>query len=206
MDTLGRSLFIAGLAIAAGSGVLVSLYLGAVCRIDPQSPPTTIWNYTALCFATWAYSVPVGLILAATGAALSGGASGRRALLFGLGLGALYVAVTIANDPIPHIPPAFGVGGSLILLFYGLILWTNRTRLAQNRIRLAGYTLLVIGFWFTCGLASRNYQPYFGAAQSPIDIMFYFAAGMGLLWLGERAEVPAPRHSQRERQHPAPAE
>ena len=37
---------------------------------------------------------------------------------------------------------------------------------------------LVIGFWFTCGLGSRQYQPILGDGQSPIDIMIYFVLAM----------------------------
>jgi hypothetical protein len=56
---------------------------------------------------------------------------------------------------------------------------------AANGIRLAGYTFLVIGLWFTCGLASRPYHDVLGSTQSPIDIMVYFVLGMGFLCLDE---------------------
>jgi hypothetical protein len=58
--------------------------------------------------------------------------------------------------------------------------------LARNLPKLAGYTSLVTGLWFTCGMAARPYHDVFGAQQSPIDIMTYFVIGMGLLWWGER--------------------
>ena len=186
MQNFGRNFFILGLVIAFGLAVGTTFFIGTICQLDPENPPQTILSYPALCFSVWAFGPPIGMILAATGALLAGGMNGRRGLAFAVTMIALYAVVTYLNDPIPHIPPAFGVGGTLILLFFGLILWTNRTRFVENRLRLAAYTLLVIGFWFACGMAARQYQPYFGQGQSPIDIMFYFASAMGLFWLAER--------------------
>jgi hypothetical protein len=85
----------------------------------------------------------------------------------------------------PHVPVLFGIGGMLILLFYFLILWQNARKFKNNAYKLGGYTFLVTGFWFTCGLASRQYQSALGAGESPIDITTYFVLSMLFFWLSE---------------------
>jgi hypothetical protein len=85
----------------------------------------------------------------------------------------------------PHVPVLFGIGGTLIMLFYFLLLWKNAARFKENAYKLAAYTFLVTSFWFTCGLGSRQYQPALGAGESPIDIMTFFVLAMFFFWLSE---------------------
>lgn len=185
MERLGRKVFAGGVALSVVAGLLISFNLGTICALDADSPPTTFWSYPALCFTFWAFGVPIGLILAATGILMMSGASAGRTVAFLAAVTIVYAAIAIANDPMPHVPPLFGLGGTLILGFYFAILWTQMAELSRNLPKLAGYTSLVTGLWFTCGMASRPYHDAFGAQQSPIDIMVYFVLAMGLLWLGE---------------------
>ncbi len=186
METTGRTLFVAGAALAVLSGLLISLNPGAVCRLSAESLAAAPRGYPALCFLFWAYSVPVGVFLAAAGAALHAGLG--RGLVWGSLAGSLvvYAAIVIVNDPMPHVPPLFGVGGALILLFSGLILWGVAHARPANPFKLIGYSFLATGLWFTCGMASRPYHDIFDSGQSPIDIMVYFVIAMAALWLGER--------------------
>ncbi len=185
MRSAGKFVFAIGAGLAILSGLGISWDPGAVCNISAETMPLSPWSYPALCFLFWAYRVPIGVVLAGTGAIMHAGAG--RGLVFSFlgGAVALYAAIAIANDPMPHVPPLFGIGGGLILLFYGLIVWTTASELRENPFKLVGYTFLVIGFWFTCGMASRPYHAFFDSGQSPIDIMTYFVIGMGALWLGE---------------------
>lgn len=182
---LGIAVFWAGVGLALLSGILISIDPGSVCNLPSGGLPQQFWSYSALCFSFWAYSVPVGLILAATGILMRAGAGRARVWAFFAGSLATYGAVAVANGPIPHVPWLFGVGGALILLFYFLILWINAPRFSRNPVRLAGYTFLVIGLWFTCGLGSRLYHEALGSSQSPIDIMIYFVLAMGLFLVAE---------------------
>ncbi|MBT8477061.1 MAG: hypothetical protein KJO78_16490 [Alphaproteobacteria bacterium] len=189
----GHYVYAAGVALAAFSGVLISWDPGTVCRLSSDAMPDSPFSYPALCFTFWAYSVPVGLILAATGALMLAGAGRGLTLPFLIGALATYAAIAIANDPMPHIPPLFGIGGGLILLFYFLILWVTKAEMRANPFKLIGYTFLVTGFWFACGMASRPYHDLLDSGQSPIDIMAYFVIAMGFLLLGEvRARRWAP--------------
>lgn len=185
MDRLGKLIFLIGVCIAIIMGVIVSYDPGFVCHLDSENLPETIWCYSALCFAFWAYSVPVGIIIAATGILIRANAKRKNILKFGIGIISTYVFISFANGPIPHVPILFGAGGTLILLFYFLILWQNAKHFKENILKLAGYTFLVIGFWFTCGLAGRQYQTALGEGESPIDIMIYFVLSMLFFWLSE---------------------
>jgi hypothetical protein len=185
MERLGRFVFAGGAAVSVLAGVISTLNLGTICALG-EGPPASMLSYPALCFMFWAYGVPLGLILAATGVLMMAGAPGGRTAAFAVCVFVVYAAIVIANDPMPHVPPLFGIGGALILGFYFSILWMHAGDLARNLPKLAGYTSLVTGLWFTCGMAARPYHDVFGVQQSPIDIMTYFVIGMGLLWWGER--------------------
>lgn len=168
MNKFGKIIFLIGVAIAFIMGAIISYDPGFVCHLDPDNLPETIWNYPALCFAVWAFSVPLGIIIAATGILIHVKANRNTILKFGLGTLGAYVFISFANGPMPHIPILFGIGGTLILLFYFLILWKNAHKLKENATKLAGYTFLIIGFWFSCGLASRQYQPALGSGRAPL--------------------------------------
>jgi hypothetical protein len=186
MRKSGTVLFGIGVALAVSAGLIVSWDPGYVCKLDADNLPTTLWSYPALCFVSWAFSVPVAFMIAATGLLMRNQANPRTVLKFGLGMIGTYLFISFANGPMPHVPVLFGIGGALIMLFYFLILWRSAANFLDNIHKLAGYTFLVTGFWFTCGMGSRPYQPALGAGESPIDIMIYFVLAMLFFWLGER--------------------
>ena len=181
----GIAVFCIGALIAVIMGLIVSWDPGYVCQLDADNLPTTIWSYPALCFISWAFSVPLGFIVAAIGILIYADANRKTVQKFSLGMIGAYLFIVSANGPMPHVPVLFGIGGTLIMLFYFLILWKNAARFRENAYKLAGYTFLVTGFWFTCGLGSRQYQPALGAGESPIDIMTFFALSMFFFWLSE---------------------
>lgn len=186
MSRLGKFIFLIGGSLAVIMGAIVSYDPGAICHINPDNLPQTIWSYPALCFTFWAFSVPIGLIIGATGILIHAKAKRKTIVKFGLGTLGIFVFISFANGPMTHIPILFGLGGTLLLSFYFLILWENAKKFKENVFKLAGYTFLVIGFWFTCGLASRQYHPALGAGESPIDIMTYFVLAMLFFWLNEK--------------------
>ena len=188
MNKTGKIIFFIGVSIATIMGAIISYDPGFICHLDPENLPETIWSYPALCFAFWAFSVPLGIIIAATGILIYTNAKRKTILKFCLGMIGAYAFISIANGPIPHIPLLFGIGGTLILLFYFLILWKNANKLKENAFKLTGYTFLIIGFWFSCGLASRHYQPALDSGESPIDIMIYFALAMFFFWQSEKKQ------------------
>lgn len=188
MRTTGKILFFAGIAIALFIGIIISIDIGDFCNLDKDNLPTSIWDYSALCFIIWGFGVPIGFILSATGILMTGRTKTKTALAFGSIALLIYLFVSFANGPMPHVPFLFGIGGAILMLLYFLILWKNAKQFKSNIYKLAGYTSLVIGFWFTCGLGSRQYQPMLGQGESPIDIMLYFILAMLFFWLSERRQ------------------
>ena len=187
----GRFVFGFGVLWAVIMGLVVSLDPGYVCQLDAENLPTTLWSYPSLCFISWAFSVPISFMVAAIGVLMYANADRKTVLKFGLGMIGAYLLIIIANGPIPHVPVLFGIGGTLIMLFYFLILWKHAARFKENAFKLAGYTFMITGFWFTCGLGSRQYQPALGAGESPIDIMTYFVLAMLFFWISERRTTSA---------------
>lgn len=186
MNHNGKIVFWIGVSLAVIMGVMVSYNPGAVCNLDSNNLPQTIWSYPAMCFICWAFGVPLAFIIAAIGILIYTKADKKTAIKFGLVTLGLYAFVSFANGPMPHIPVLFGIGGTLLMLFYFLILWKYANKLKENIYKLAGYTFLLIGFWFTCGLGSRQYQPALDSGESPIDIMVYFVLAMLFFWLSEK--------------------
>ena len=189
MENKGKAIFWVGVLSTVLMGLIVSIDPGYVCNLDPENLPETIFSYPALCFTIWAFSPPLGIIIAATGILIHAEATRGTILKFSLGTMGTYVFISFANGPVPHIPILFGIGGALALFFYFSILWKNASKLKENAPKLAGYTFLLIGFWFTCGLGSRQYQPALGAGESPIDIMTYFVLAMFFFWVSEKRKI-----------------
>jgi hypothetical protein len=189
MRTTGKTLFFIGIAIALFIGIIISIDIGDFCNIDKENLPTSVWDYSALCFILWGFGVPIGFILSATGILMTGGAKPKKTLSFGFIALLIYLFVSFANGPMPHVPFLFGIGGAILMLLYFSILWKNAKQFKTNIYKLSGYTSLVIGFWFTCGLGSRQYQPMLGQGESPIDIMLYFILAMLFFWLSEKKQT-----------------
>jgi len=188
MKRYGKIIFAIGVFIAVLMGAIVSWDPGTFCNLDANNPPDTIWSYSVLSFIIWAYSVPLGFIIAAIGILMYANAQRRTVLKFSLGMLGTYLFISTGNGPMPHVPPLFGIGGILILSFYFMILWQNAHRFKEHIYQLSGYTFMVMGFWFTCGLGSRNYQPALGSGESPIDIMTYFVLAMFFFWMNEKKQ------------------
>ena len=189
MKKYGKTIYWVGVSIASIMGIMVSLDPGFFCNLNENNLPQSILSYPALCFMIWGFSVPLGLIIAATGILIMSKSDKKTVLKFGLGALGIYLFISFANGPMPHVPVLLGIGGTIILLLYFLIIWKNAKNFKDNIYKLAGYTSLVIGFWFTCGLGSRQYQPMLGSGESPIDIMTYFVLAMIFFWLSEKKET-----------------
>ncbi len=102
--------------------------------------------------------VPLGALLAAIGLLLYAGAKGWTIVKYGTGI-FLGIIISLAFGSLGHIPLLFGIGGTLILLFFFGILWLwSRERMALKDastiavdLRLAGYVFILVAAWFICG-------------------------------------------------------
>ena len=86
-----------------------------------------------------------------------------------------------------HIPPLFGIGGTLILLFFIGILWLwAKERIALKGasttaadLKLVSYVFMLIAAWFICGALAYPFLEAFEGEvpTSPIHIMIFLVLG-----------------------------
>ena len=129
---------------------------------------------------------PIGILLYSD-------ARGSTVLKFVIGI--ILVAVVIATvNTLGHIPLLFGIGGTLILLFFiGILRLWAKERMALKEtpttaadLKLAGYIFMLIAAWFICGIAS---QPFLKALEgeapsTPIHVLIFLVLGWLFLFLG----------------------
>ena len=162
----------------------------------------TMWSLDKPPFWIWAFSVPIGAILAAVGILLHAARKGSRAGLMGIVL-FLVSALAFFATGIGHVPVLFGIGGGLILASFIAILWLWGKRRASLSgaaalgadFQLVAYVFFLTAAWFLCG---RLGQPYLASMSelgqsSPINIMIYMPLGWVFLFLGLlKSEPPVP--------------
>jgi hypothetical protein len=150
----------------------------------PEGTWTMIWGL---------FGVPLAAIIAIIGILLHAGAKGSTALIYGIGVFiAVFAGMTAGN--LGHIPVLFGIGGTLILLFFiGILrLWAKERMALQETsttaadLKLAGYVFMLIAAWFICGIAS---QPFLKALDeqspsTPIHVIIFLVLGWFFLFLG----------------------
>ncbi|MBW1674028.1 MAG: hypothetical protein JRJ45_10375, partial [Deltaproteobacteria bacterium] len=118
----------------------------------------TAWNMDGAVFKLWAFSVPLGTLLAVIGALLY--VKANRAFIWTIGVGFPVIVVpTIIVFSTRYYPGGFyGVGGSLILLlFFSLVwLWMKKYAGQDQQERVAGslkpigYPFWINASWFLC--------------------------------------------------------
>ena len=143
-------------------------------------------------FFLWAFSVPIGLILAGIGALLYVGAKGSRIAFFGVGMVLIVFLVDLVlrmylvkTDS--HWHSAFGIGGALILIMFAGLLWLwakkRRTLEADEKavadFQLVGYGFFLLASWFICGAFGAQFSQGMTSftPRSPLNIMIYLVLG-----------------------------
>jgi hypothetical protein len=155
----------------------------------------TVWNLDGAMFKLWAFSVPLGSLLAVIGALYC--VKANRAFIWLTGIGFLVIVIpTIIVFSTRYYPKGFyGVGGSLILLsFFSLVwLWMKkytgqgpRERVAGS-LKLIGYLFWVNASWFLCGdTAKLHFKAFEGSSPpSPTETMIFMVLGWLFVALGE---------------------
>ncbi len=152
----------------------------------------TMWAFTGPWYLLWALGVPLAAIIAGIGLLLYSSAKGSTVWKYGIGI-ALAISIGMASGFLGHIPPLFGIGGTLILLFFMGILWLwakERMALKDSSttaadLKLVGYVFMLIAAWFICGIAG---QPFMKALEgeapgTPILVMIFLVLGWLFLFL-----------------------
>ena len=192
---VGLTLFWIAVSWAVAWGVIGSILVTEAHRnLSMDELNQTMWAIGAPGFIIWGiFGVPVAALLALIGLLLNSGARASTEWKYGAGgLAALVFSVALGH--IGHVPAALGFGGALILLcFFGILWFRAKERKSLNDasssaadLKMFGYVFLLIGTWFTCGLAS---QPYMKAIEtespySPLLIMVTFVLGWLFVFLG----------------------
>jgi len=190
---MGLVIFWIGVALAVVMGGIASWNVSYTFRtLSFDEVRETVWAIPGFLFFLWAFTVPVGALLACVGMLLYVRAKALHIWLSGIG-----ILITLFIIMVPkgnHYPPLFGIGGILILIFFFAILWLwakRRTTLNDSQkvaadLQLIGYVFLLIAMWFICGaLGSLHHKAFLGEPpSSPIHIMIYSVLGWLFLFLG----------------------
>jgi len=180
-------------------GVVASFLVdSAFNNLTMEEVNQTMWATTGPWYLIWAFGVPLGAIIAGIGALLYAGAKGSTVWKFGIGI-FLAVPLVMMSGYLGHVRLLFGIGGTLILLFFigMLCLWTKErinlkdaSAIAAD-LKLVGYVFMLIAAWFICGIASQPFLKVFEgeAPTTPIHVMIFLVLGWFFLFLGHRKSL-----------------
>ena len=132
-------------------GVIGSIFVGsAFNNLTMDELNQTMWAFMGSWFLLWSFGVPLGALAAGIGLLLYSGAKGSTVWKYGIGL-FLAVITGMAIGFLGHIPPLFGIGGTLILLLFIGIMWLwakERMALSGSSATAADFKLVGYVFFF----------------------------------------------------------
>jgi hypothetical protein len=174
-------------------GVLGSVFVDSTFKnLTMDEVNQTMWAVTGPWNLLWAFGVPLGALIAGIGVLLYSGAKGSTVWKYGIGI-VLAVFIGMASGFLGHIPPLFGIGGTLILLlFIGILwLWAKERMVLKDSsttaadLKMVGYVFMLIAAWFICGIASQTFLKAFEgeAPGTPIHVMIFLVLGWFFLFL-----------------------
>ena len=139
-------------------GVVGSIFNSAAMHsLTMEELNQTIWALDGPLFMLWGvFGATLGAIVAGIGLLLYSGAKASTVWKFGIGICLAFI-IAMFMQFLGHFPPLFGIGGTLILLFFMGILWLwAKERMAlkgpsttATDFRLVGYVFFFIAAWYT---------------------------------------------------------
>ena len=198
-QTIALSLFWIGLLIAVAlAGIAGRSLYHNLRTLTMEELDATIWALDGPMFRFWAFSVPLGSVLAGIGAFVYAKTKPAFSWLTGIGvLGAVIVMVMVWSRV--YYSTLFGIGGVLILVFFFSIVWIWMKRYAALDIegkiagsyRLIGYLFWINASWFLCGETAKMHLKVFegSTAPSPIEIMVFLVLGWLFVLIGDYREM-----------------
>ena len=189
------ALFWAGMLVAAAFAGVAGWELTRNLRIlTSEELGATIWDIGGPLFMLWAFSVPLGSVLAGTGAFLYARTKPAFAWLTGIGVLGVVIVMTMIFSR-DYYAPLFGISGVVILVFFFSIVWVWMRKVAALDARertaagfkLVGYLFWMNATWFLCGETGKLHLKAFAGdpAPSPIEIMVFLVLGWFFVLLGE---------------------
>jgi hypothetical protein len=198
-QTVALSLFWIGLLVAvAFAGIIGRSLYHNLRTLTIEELDATIWAMDGPLFRLWAFSVPLGSVLAGIGAFVYVKTKPAFSWLTGIGvLGAVVVMVIVWSRV--YNSTLFGIGGALILIFFFSIVWTwmkkNAALDMEGKIagsyKLIGYLFWINASWFLCGETAKMHLKVFegSPAPSPIEIMVFLILGWLFVLIGDYKEM-----------------
>ena len=191
---IGLVIFWAGVIWAILWGVIGSISVSsAMNSLTMAELNQTMWAIGGPLMMLWGFGVPLGALVAGIGILLYSGAKGSTVWKIGIGI-FVGLVIGMAMQFLGHIPPLFGIGGTLILLFFIGILWLwAKERMALKGLstaaadfKLVGYVFMLIAAWYICGIASEPFLKAFEgqAPTSPVHVIIFLVLGWLFLFLG----------------------
>jgi len=189
------ALFWAGMLVAAAFAGVAGWELTRNLRmLTSEELGATIWDIGGPLFMLWAFSVPLGSVLAGTGAFLYARTKPAFTWFTGIAILGIVIAMTVVWSR-EYYPPLFGIGGVLILIIFFSIVWVWMRKVAALDARertaagfkLVGYLFWMNATWFLCGETGKLHLKAFAGdpAPSPIEIMVFLVLGWLFVLLGE---------------------
>lgn len=189
------ALFWAGLLITVALAGIAGWDLTRNLRtLTAEELRATIWDFDSPLFMLWAFSIPLGSVLAGTGALLYARTKPAFVWLTGITvLGVVGVMTMVLSRE--YYSSLFGIGGVLILGCFFFIVWTwmkKYTALTSQEktagaFKLIGYLFWINASWFLCGETGKLHQKVFAGdpAPSPIEIIVFLVLGWLFVLVGE---------------------
>jgi len=192
---LALILFWVGLVIIiAFAGIANRSLILNLRTLTAEELDRTIWQLGGPLFMMWAFSVPLGLILASIGAFLYVKTKPVFSWFTGIGVLVVVILMNIVWSRVYN-PTFFGISGGLIVIIFFSIVWIWMKKYAELNIeekiagslKLIGYLFWMNASWFLCGETSKMHLKAFegSPAPSPIEIMVFLVLGWLFVLLGE---------------------
>lgn len=192
---LALSLFWIGLLIAvAFVGIIGRSYYHNLRTLSPEEYNASIWAMGKPLFMLWAFSVPLGSLLAGIGAFIYAKTKPAFSWLTAIGvLGAILVMNLVWGRV--YNSTLFGIGGAIILVCFFSIVWVWMKKHAgldieekiAGSFKLIGYLFWINTSWFLCGETSKIHLKAFEGSSPPIpaEIMVFLVLGWLFVLLGD---------------------
>jgi len=193
-QTIGLVLFWVAVAWSIGWGIMVSIPMGSkLATLSMEEINQTAWSITGSLMILWGIlGVPLGAIIGGVGVMLYSGAKGLMVWVSGIGA-FLILFAAMYSGIFGHISILFAIGGSsILLLFFGILFFWAKERVALKGIhgtaadlRLIGYVFILMAAWFVCGGLGQHFKKVFEGEQmsTPLHIMIFFVLGWLFLFL-----------------------
>jgi len=190
----------AGLVLAFAFASFGTLSLMKVLNTHTiEEVARTAWNLDGVLFRAWAFAVPLGSLMAVVGALAH--VKAGRSLVWTLAVGFPVILVpTIMVFSSRYFPGGFyGVGGSLILLFFFSLVWLwmkgyggrDRPERVAGSFKLIGYLFWINASWYLCGDTAKLHLKAFqgSSVPSPTETMVFLVLGWFFVTFGEYMSV-----------------